>query len=120
MSRGGDIASSTLLTASAAANAVPVWGQFASAGLAIAGGLAKIFGNIDGPRKKKKRRAQQARTKMQSRNQGLAQRGAQAGTQGAGGQLQTGGQMPMQPMTVQSVEPATPMYNPAPQTLNGQ
>lgn len=51
--KGANIAAQSLFTASAAANAIPVAGQFASAGLAIAGLLVKVFG---GKRKAKKRR----------------------------------------------------------------
>ena len=51
------IAAQSLFTASAAVNAIPVAGQFASAGLAIAGMFVKIFG---GRRKRKKEAAARA------------------------------------------------------------
>jgi len=107
MSRGTDIAAQTLGTAAAAANAVPVFGQFASIGLGIASAFTKMFGDIDGPRKKKKRRAQEARNRMIAHQRRLGAMGAAAGMAGAGGQQFTGGQMPE---TVMSPQPPTPMY----------
>lgn len=95
--------------AAAAANAVPGWGQVAGAALAIVGGLVKLFGNIDGPRQQKKRRARQATARMQQHNKQLAANAANA-SQGAGGQLQTGGGN--MPQNVMQSQPQTPMYNP--------
>jgi hypothetical protein len=107
MSRGTDIAAQTLGTAAAAANAVPVFGQFASIGLGIASAFTKLFGNIEGPRKKKRKRAREARQRMVGAQRRLAGMGAAAGVAGGAGQLQTGGQMPE---TVMSPQPPTPMY----------
>lgn len=53
---GAEVASKTLFTAASAANAIPVAGQFVSAGLAIAGLFTKIFGG----RRRRKRAAEQA------------------------------------------------------------
>lgn len=52
--KGGEIAAQTLFTAASAANAIPVAGQFASMGLAIAGLFTKLFA---GKRKEKRGRA---------------------------------------------------------------
>ena len=109
MSRGTDNAAKGINAAAAVANAVPGWGQVAGAALAVIGGLVKLFGNIDGPRKKKKRRRKQAHQRMVGHNQQLGANAAAAST-GAGGQLNTGfGNMPQ---NVVSSQPATPMYNP--------
>lgn len=58
--RGG-IAAQSLFAASAAANAIPVAGQFVSAGLAIAGMFVKIFAG------RKKRKAEEAKAKEDKR-----------------------------------------------------
>lgn len=50
-----------LFTAASAANAVPVFGQFASAGLAIAGLFVKMFGGKKQAKKAKKKAAQEGR-----------------------------------------------------------
>lgn len=55
---GAQIAAQSLFTAASAANAVPVAGTFVSAGLALAGLFAKIFG---GRRRKKREEAAQKR-----------------------------------------------------------
>jgi len=56
--KGAQIAAQSLFTAASAANAIPVAGQFVSAGLAIAGLFTKIFG---GQRKEKRRKRREAR-----------------------------------------------------------
>jgi hypothetical protein len=93
-----------------AANAVPGFGQIAGAALGLVAGLVKIFGNIDGPRKKKRRRKKQAQQRRLQAQRGLNAQGIAAGTAGAGGQLITGGQMPS---TVINAQPPTPMYDPS-------
>jgi len=110
MSKGTDMAAGALGTAAMAANAIPVGGQFAAIGLGIASGLTKLFGSIDGPRKKKKRRRRQAAAAALQRQQASAAAGATAGMAGAGGQLNTGGQMPA--LAAPSPQPPTPMFNP--------
>lgn len=109
MSRGTDIASSAIGTAAVAANAVPGFGQIAGAALGVVSGLVKVFGNIEGPRKKRRARAQQARQRAVNAQRGLAATGAAAGMVGGAGQLITGGQMPE---TVINPQPPTPMYDP--------
>jgi hypothetical protein len=107
MSRGTDIASQSIGMAATAANAVPGIGQAVGAGLGLIGGLVNLFGNIEGPRKKKRRRAREARQRMQGAQKRLAGMGAAAGMASSAGQLMTGGQMPE---TVMSPQPPTPMY----------
>ena len=81
MSQGTDTASQALGVAAAAATAIPVAGVFAGAALGLASGLTKLFGNIDGPRKRKARRraaAYEARmnaAKAMGQQQGAAQQG---------------------------------------------
>jgi hypothetical protein len=58
-SKGGEIAAQTLFMASSAANAIPVAGQFVSAGLAIAGLFVKIFAG------KKAKKAKEAKAKRE-------------------------------------------------------
>lgn len=60
--QGAQIAAQSLFTASAAVNAIPVAGQFASAGLAIAGLFTKIFGGRR--RAKKAARAERERQRQ--------------------------------------------------------
>ena len=59
--KGAAIATQSLFTAASAANAIPVAGQFVSAGLAIAGLFVKIFAG------KKKKRQEEARKKREVR-----------------------------------------------------
>lgn len=114
--KGINATASILTTSAAAVNAVPVWGQFASAGLAIAAGLTKLFGNIEGPRKKKRARRRRAVVNARESLRGEAN---QQGQQQAGGQLNTGGQMPMQmPGAPEMVTPPTPVFTGAPNTGN--
>lgn len=92
--QGGQIAAQSLFTASAAANAIPVAGQFASAGLAIAGMFTKIFAG----RRQRKRRAAEA--ERQRRGQEATQSikatvgpaAAAAGGMGLSGGMQQGTQ----------------------------
>lgn len=107
MSRGTDTASKVLGTAAAAANVVPVYGQFAAIGLGIAAGLTKLFGNIDGPRKRKRREAQARFNQGRSQKYQTMQGAQQA--PGGGGQLQTGGAMPQ--ATTGPVMDPTPLFN---------
>ena len=71
------VAAQSLFSASAAANAIPVAGQFVSAGLAIAGLFVKIFAG----RKKKKREEAKAR---QEKKMSEASTAVKAGTQSGG------------------------------------
>ena len=82
--QGAEVAAKTLFTAASAVNAIPVFGQFASAGLAIAGLFTKIFGG----RKRRKREAEKrkrdelsmaAKSKQQGFSKGAGAGGAQVG-----------------------------------------
>lgn len=101
--KGGQIAAQSLFSASAAVNAIPVAGQFASAALAIAGMLTKIFA---GKRKAKKRKGQEA----ESRKQAKAQEAVQPTFEGVSG---TG--LPQtadsQITTAPAVTPETPAFS---------
>lgn len=107
MSRQTDIAATALGTAAVAANAIPVAGQFASAGLAIASGLTKLFGNIQGPRKRRRARAAEAQRRMRERQMMLQKQQAQV--QGPQGQLFTGQTPPMPTTTLQPQAPPAPV-----------
>jgi hypothetical protein len=72
--RKSAIAAQSLFSASAAVNAIPVAGQFASAGLAIAGLFTKLFGG------RRKRKKEQAQREKQQREE-LAKRAAQTQVQ---------------------------------------
>ena len=61
-SKAGGIAANALFTASTAANAIPVAGQFVSAGLAIAGLFTKIFAGRKKAKQEAARAAEQAKT----------------------------------------------------------
>ena len=76
-SKGAAIASQSIFTAASAANAIPVAGQFVSAGLAIAGLFVKIFAG----RKKKKREEAKA---AQEKKMATATDAVKAGTQSGG------------------------------------
>ena len=60
--QGAQVAAQSLFTASAAVNAIPVAGQFASAGLALAGVFTKIFGGRRRKRKEQERAEKQRKT----------------------------------------------------------
>lgn len=72
--QGAQVAAQTLFTAASAANAIPVAGQFVSAGLAIAGLFTKLFG---GKRKAKRAAAREKRTRELSANLGVRNPAAQ-------------------------------------------
>lgn len=72
--QGADIAAKSLFTAASAANAIPVAGQFASAGLAIAGLFTKLFGG-------RRRAKRQERKRQQEKRTNLAQEAAQTQVQ---------------------------------------
>lgn len=76
-SQAGAVAAQSLFTAASAANAIPVAGQFVSAGLAIAGLFTKIFAG----RKKKKREEREA---AQRKKTAQASDAVKAGTQSGG------------------------------------
>ena len=98
--QGAQIAAQSLFTAASAANAIPVAGQFVSAGLAIAGLFTKLFGG-----KRKAKRAAERR-KLQERQAKASEAvTAQSGAVGAGSSAQQG--------TVQNVT-APPTVSSAP------
>jgi len=59
--RRGDAASKGLFAAATAVNAIPIAGQFAAAGLAIAGLFTKLFAGKRQAKKEKKRQAERDR-----------------------------------------------------------
>jgi len=73
-------AATSLFTAASAANAIPVAGQFVSAGLAIAGLFVKIFA---GKKKKRQEEARKKREEKLSRSSDAIKSATQSG--GAGG-----------------------------------
>ncbi|MHC4933176.1 MAG: hypothetical protein ACYTGV_13400 [Planctomycetota bacterium] len=95
--QGAQVAAQTLFQASAAANAIPVAGQFVSAGLAIAGLFTKIFG---GRRRRKRREAQERRNKAaqesKAKQQGFMK--PAAGGAAVGGRVNTGQAMGLAPV----------------------
>lgn len=103
--KGANIAAQSLFTASAAANAIPVAGQFVSAGLAIAGLFVKIFAG-----KKKKKREERARAK--EKEIARSSDAIKAGTQsdGAGGVGIGSGDSP-QGATAPVSGPASPSFS---------
>ena len=76
----GQIAAQTLFTAASAANAIPVAGQFVSAGLAIAGLFTKLFAGKGKARRERRAAEQRKRTELAKQ---AAQSQVQA-TQGSG------------------------------------
>ena len=76
---------SSLFTASSAANAIPVAGQFVSAGLAIAGLFTKIFA---GKRKEKKERAGREHRERLDKAKALSEKGDMAGAAAVIGAIQ--------------------------------
>ena len=93
-----------LFIAAAAANAVPVGGQIAAAGLAIAAGLMKAFVG-----KKQERQSQRDAQGMAQRKQNVADVGQPIG----GGQAMMGGGVPQQSQqpTTDFQQPQAPVYN---------
>ena len=95
-----------LFIAAAAANAVPVGGQIAAAGLAIAAGLMKAFVG-----KKQKREAERRAQATAQRKQNVADVGQSIG----GGQAMLGGGVPQQQMQQQGPtnvqQPQAPVYD---------
>jgi hypothetical protein len=75
--KAANVAAQSIFTASSAANAIPVAGQFVSAGLAIAGLFVKIFAG----RKKKRREEREA---AQRKKTAQASDAVKAGTQSGG------------------------------------
>jgi hypothetical protein len=69
---GAQIASQSLFQASAVANAIPVAGQFAAAGLAIAGLFTKIFGGRRRAKKEAGERQEQQRQDKAKQSFGAA------------------------------------------------
>jgi hypothetical protein len=72
-----NIAAQSLFTAASAANAIPVAGQFVSAGLAIAGMFVKIFAG-------KKKKKQEERAAKEKKSMSQASTAVKAGTQSGG------------------------------------
>jgi hypothetical protein len=103
--KGAAIATQSLFTAASAANAIPVAGQFVSAGLAIAGLFVKMFAG-----KKKKKREEAAR--KQATKMSAASTAVKAGSQsGAAGGVGTGsGQGPVG-ATAPVSGPAAPSFS---------
>lgn len=101
--KGGQIAAQSLFSASAAANAIPVAGQFASAALAIAGMFTKIFA---GKRKAKKREGQEAEARKQSKAQEAVQPTSE-GVSGTGLPQTADSQI----TTTPAVTPETPAFS---------
>lgn len=110
MSRGTDLAAGALGTAAMAANAIPVAGQFASIGLGIASGFTKLFGNIQGPRKRRNRRNAEDLQRQQQRQRSMQNQQAQANMRGAGGQQMTGQIPPMPTTTLPATPPQAPVF----------
>ena len=105
---GSQIAAQSLFTAASAANAIPVAGQFVSAGLAIAGLFTKIFG---GRRRRKK--AEEARRREQERlTEHNARKGAMHQGPSSGATVGSGAQ-PGQTIskTIQSSAPDSASFN---------
>ena len=119
----GQIASQSLFAASSAANAIPVAGQFVSAGLAIAGLFTKLFA---GKRKKKKEAGQQEQQdrldKAASATQVQATGGGGPGLGNAQGPV--GATAPIQPPSVPSFSSwgggSAPSVQPTQQVLNNK
>jgi hypothetical protein len=86
--KGAAIATQSLFTAASAANAIPVAGQFVSAGLAIAGLFVKIFAG------RKKKRREEARKKREARLD-TAKDAVQASSDSSGGVGTSSGQGPV-------------------------
>lgn len=92
--QGAQVAAQSLFTASAAANAIPVAGQFVSAGLAIAGLFAKIFG---GRRRKKRAEAERKRRELaEKRKQAFREKQGPQSAGGGGGPGQANASGPIQ------------------------
>lgn len=100
-----NIAAQSLFGASAAANAIPVAGQFVSAGLAIAGLFVKIFA---GKKKKKREERRIAKEKEIARSSDAIKAGTQSG--GSGGVGIGSGQSP-QGATAPVSGPAVPSFS---------
>lgn len=84
-----NMAAQSLFTASAAANAIPVAGQFVSAGLAIAGLFTKIFGG----RRRRKKEAAAARERQRQDQVKAAFQPTQGGH--GGGEMKSSGLGPV-------------------------
>lgn len=97
-SKKAQIAAKTLFTAASAANAIPVAGQFVSAGLAIAGLFVKMFGGKKKAAAAKKKK--EAKARLSEQVQGMKRN---PGAEGA----VTGGAMAQKPIgTTAPVDPA--------------
>lgn len=95
----------SIFTAAAAANAIPVAGQFVSAGLAIAGMLTKIF---VGKAQEKKAKKLEARKKVTDKAKASHATQAQGGASGGVGKAS--GQGPQQSVTPVS-RPSGPAFS---------
>lgn len=83
--KGAQIAAQSLFTAASAANAIPVAGQFVSAGLAIAGMFTKLFGGKKAKKEAARKEAEQGRQAQAT--QAIT---AQSGAVGGGSAAQQG------------------------------
>lgn len=102
--QGAQVAAQSLFSASAAVNAIPVAGQFASVGLAIAGLFTKIFGGRRKKKREEERQGQQAR--KASASTAIKATASQAGSGGVG----VGGQQPVG-ATAPVSGPASPSFS---------
>lgn len=134
MSKGGDIAATSIgmagsiFAAAASANAIPVAGQFVSAGLAIAGMFIKIFAGRKKKKDAEKKRKQEAADQKLVNSMGeKGQDSANSGTVGGAGAQ---GQQPIS-ATARAAAPVTssfqtwgggnaPSVQPTQQVLNNQ
>lgn len=113
----------SIFTAAAAANAVPVWGQVASAGLAIAGLLSKIFiGRRDKKRAAAKKKEDTRQGKIKSAHKAGVGPAGSTGMGLAEGQGPIGATAPVQPPQTPSFSSygggAAPTIQPTQQALN--
>lgn len=106
--KGGEIAAQTLFTAASAANAIPVAGQFASMGLALAGMFTKMFA---GKRKEKRGRAAKQEKKRTGQSQDILQGAGRAAGAAAGGSGTIGGRVPDQ--AIGNTAPVAPVPQPS-------
>ena len=100
-----DVAAQSIFAAASAANAIPVAGQFVSAGLAIAGMFVKIFA---GKKKKKEEEAKKKKAEAMSRASTAVKAGVQSG---AGGGVGIGDGSGPQGITTNASGPATPSFS---------
>lgn len=119
MGKGADIAAQSLFTAASAANAIPVAGQFVSAGLAIAGLFTKIFGGRRQAKKEAARKAREARVDTaKAATVGQADAGGGMGQLGSGTITTAPVQAPQAPAFNSYGGGSAPTIQPVQQALN--